>query len=210
MQNISADVFGSRLQLVINTYWYGSYDPTSMMGFLNTNSSPEYPNLPPTAILTQATHVVWQEIYICHFGWLFALFAAAVIMLAAAVIGALFSFKSRGPDVLGYCSTFLRDSPFVRGGNVGSSMDGPDEGRTFKNMRLRMMDVEPEREVVSSLLRKIVLAISEASWLRGGITDNGLLVERDGIGTVETGFIEWLAWMSIDEMAQFSSGYGFI
>lgn len=146
MQNVSVDDFGSRLQQVINTYWYGSYDPTSMMGFLSTNSSTD-PYIPPTAILTQATHKVWQEIYICHFGWLFALFAATSMMLAAAIIGTLFSFRSRGPDLLGYCSTFLRDTHFVRGGDGGSSMDGSERARKFGKMRLRMMDVEVEKEV---------------------------------------------------------------
>lgn len=69
---------------------------------------------PSPTVNSQATTVVWQSIYVCNFRWLLALCAATLVMLAAAaVIGGLLSVDVQGPDLLGYCSSLFRDSPYV-------------------------------------------------------------------------------------------------
>ena len=146
MQGVSANDFGSRLQQVINTYWFGSYDPVSMMGFLNTNSSLQVQGY-PSALSTQGTNVIWQEIYMCRFGWLFALLLATSIMFGAAIVGGIFSFLTHGPEVLGYSSTHLRDSPYVSAPRAGSATNGIERARVFADMRLRLVDVDADKEV---------------------------------------------------------------
>jgi hypothetical protein len=145
--SISANDLGSRLQQVINTYWFGSYDPVSMMmGFLNMNTSDVLPGLNLTLNST-ATHIIWREVYICHFGWFFALLLATTTMLSATLVGAFFSYRTRGPDLLGYCSTLLRDTPYVAGLKAGTTMDGIERTRREARIRVRLMDVDVDNEV---------------------------------------------------------------
>jgi hypothetical protein len=146
ISGISANDLGSRLQQVLNTYWFGSYDPVSMMGFLNLNMSGDTRPLNLTLNST-AIHVVWNEVYICHFGWFFALLLATTTMLGAALVGAFFSFHIQGPDLMGYCSTFLRDTPYVSGVKAGSTMDGIERTRREAGMRVKLLDVDPDNEV---------------------------------------------------------------
>jgi hypothetical protein len=146
ISGISANDLGSRLQQVINTYWFGSYDPVSMMGFLNLNMSGDTRPLNLTLNST-AIHVVWNEVYICRFGWFFALLLATTTMLGAALVGAFFSFRIQGPDLMGYCSTLLRDTPYVSGVKAGSTMDGMERTRREAGMRVKLLDVDPDNEV---------------------------------------------------------------
>jgi hypothetical protein len=143
---ISANDLGSRLQQVINTYWFGSYDPSSMMGFLNLNTSD---GLRPfnLTLNSTATHIVWYEVYVCHFGWFFALLLATTTMLGAALVGAFFSYQIRGPDLLGFCSTLLRDTPYVTCVKSGSTMDGMERTRREAGMRIKLVDVDADNEV---------------------------------------------------------------
>lgn len=156
--NISANDLGSRLQQVINTYWFGSYDPVSMMGFLNLNTSDGPLNL---TLNSTATHTVWQEVYVCHFGWFFALLLATTTMLCAALVGAFFSYRIRGPDLLGYCSTLLRDTPYVASLKAGTTMGGMERTRREAGMRVRLVDVDVNNEVG-------YIAIAEEDGRSGG------------------------------------------
>ncbi|KAE9373541.1 hypothetical protein N431DRAFT_374078 [Stipitochalara longipes BDJ] len=142
---ISASDLGIRLQQVINTYWFGSYDPVSMMGFLNLNQSDDkFTNLTLNAT---ARNIVYNEVYVMHFGWFFALLLATTTMLAAALVGAFFSWQIKGPEILGHTSTLLRDTPYVGGVKAGTTMDGLERTRREGHMRVKLLDVDPNNEV---------------------------------------------------------------
>ena len=143
---ISASDLGIRLQQVINTYWYGSYDPVSMMGFLDLNMS----DLTSTLNLTRnttATNIFFNEVYVMNFGWFFALLLATSTVLGAALVGAFLSWRIRGPDILGHCSTLLRDTPYVTGVKAGTTMDGFERTRREGATRVKLLDVDPDNEV---------------------------------------------------------------
>ncbi|CZR62297.1 uncharacterized protein PAC_12194 [Phialocephala subalpina] len=139
MQALEPDTIAIRLQQILDTYWYGSYWPAGY-----TNSSSFASDSPP--ISAQATNVVWEAIYVCNFAWLSVLFLGTIIMFVSALIGLYFSLLIRGPDVLGYISTFLRDSPYVSTSGQESTMDGLERSRKYGNMKLRLVDVEDENE----------------------------------------------------------------
>jgi hypothetical protein len=71
-------------------------------------------NFPDAVVNAQGENFIWQEIYICDFKWLSILLLATTVMLAAAVTGLYFGLATQGPDVLGYFSTTLRDSPYIK------------------------------------------------------------------------------------------------
>jgi hypothetical protein len=143
---ISASDLGIRLQQVINTYWYGSYDPVSMMGFLNLNMS-DYTRTPNLTRNTTATNIFFNEVYVMNFGWFFALLLATSTVLGAALVGAFLSWRIRGPDILGHCSTLLRDTPYVTGVKAGTTMDGFEKTRREGATRVKLLDVDPDNEV---------------------------------------------------------------
>ena len=129
--------FSLRLQHVINTYWQGSFDPTSMMGNLDTES----------VAMKSATakNVVWRTVYRCQWGWWFAYVFSTTAMLAAAIASLTFDFLLKGPELLGYCSSLVRDSKYfdARYGS-GSAVGAAERTRRFKTLRLKLVDVRGE------------------------------------------------------------------
>lgn len=147
--NGDSEGFSLRLQQVINTYWYGSYNPVGIMGLFQMFNAIEFVAGQPSPIKTvNATTVVWQEIYVCNFGWLVALFTASLVMLCAAIIGLFLSLDIQGPELLGYCSTLFRDTPYSRHSlKSGSLLDGFARARKLGDLRVRLRDVEADKEV---------------------------------------------------------------
>jgi hypothetical protein len=67
-------------------------------------------------------------------------------MLSAAVIGTILNHKSNALDLLGYCSTLIKDNPYIQESGVGSAMNGYARRRFYKNLRLKLVDVESEKD----------------------------------------------------------------
>ena len=129
--------FSLRLQHVINTYWQGSFDPTSMMGDIDAEAV--------ELISATGKNVVWRNVYRCQWGWWFAYVLATTAMLTAAIASLTFDCLLKSPELLGYCSSLVRDSRFfdARYG-TGSAVGGAERARTFKTLRLKLMDVGSE------------------------------------------------------------------
>lgn len=129
--------FSLRLQQVLNAYWQGSFGPTSMMGTINT-----------TSVLTRsatAKNVVWRNIYRCQWGWWLAYVFATTTLLTAAIASLTFDFVLKGPELLGYCSSLVRDSRYFDNRyGTGSAIGGAERARRFKALRLKLVDVGGE------------------------------------------------------------------
>lgn len=61
LASVPIEEFSMGLQHVLNTYWLGSFDPSSIMGNLN-------PKLVRMRTAS-ATNVVWRNVYRCRWGW---------------------------------------------------------------------------------------------------------------------------------------------
>jgi hypothetical protein len=144
-----SDSFSLRLQQVINTYWYGSYNPVGIMGLFDVFDAVNFAAGQPNPIkTTDATTILWQEIYVCNFGWLVALFTASLVMFGAAIIGLLLSVDIQGPELLGYCSTLFRNTPCSQSSlRSGSLLDGFARARRLGDVRVKFRDVEADKEV---------------------------------------------------------------
>ncbi len=62
------------------------------MGFLNLNDSNKLRPLNLT-LNSIATHIIRYEVYVCHFGWFFALLLVITAMLGATLVGAFYSYQ---------------------------------------------------------------------------------------------------------------------
>jgi len=137
--DVSIDDFSSRLQQLINAYWYGGYNPAAFMG--------GGPLPDEMASVTQGQHVVSREVCTCNLAWLGVLFLATALMFVAAVAGLCFSLATRGPDILGYFSTNLRDSKFVYSAFEDSTLNGRGRAKKLGKVRVKLADVDEEKEV---------------------------------------------------------------
>jgi hypothetical protein len=127
---------------------YRSIYPAALSGTIDLrNPSSAFASVPANIGLnTTATGTVLQTMYSTSFGWLCILFLATIAMLFAAVTGIWFSLMTRGPDILGYFSTTLRDSPYVHSSNFGSTMSGRERAKRFRTTRVKLVDVAGENE----------------------------------------------------------------
>ncbi|KAI9819460.1 MAG: hypothetical protein M1827_006908 [Pycnora praestabilis] len=145
LTNLTVDELSIGLQQVINAYWYGSYDPVSFMSGLEVSDS--VGNTANNNKTAQAISSVYKEVYVCHQAWLFVFLLSTIIMFLAALIGAVLSMVNKGPELLGYCSSLIKDTPYLRGPNKGASaLSGSERARKFKDIRLKLVDVEGEKE----------------------------------------------------------------
>jgi hypothetical protein len=143
MSALSADDVGSRLQQVLNSYWYGSYSTPSFINSLNITPQTTGEDIDPSlALPSNGKNSSWQKIYVCRFGWLVVLFLATTVMLGAAVMSLYFGLLTRGPDLLGYFSSQLRDNPYIKFSGSESTMDGFDRARKFGKLEVKLADVE--------------------------------------------------------------------
>jgi hypothetical protein len=148
MTGASVDDISIRLQQVLNTYLHGSIYPAALSGTIDLrNPSSAFASVPANiAINTTATGTVLQTMYTKSFTWLCILFLAAIAMLFVAIAGIWFSLMTRGPDILGYFSTTLRDNPYVYFSNFRSTMSGRERAKRFGMTRVKLVDVASESE----------------------------------------------------------------
>ncbi|KKP03069.1 major royal jelly protein [Trichoderma harzianum] len=138
---LTASLFGLRLQQLLNTYWIGSFGVEGVIDKLAF-----YP--PANRLNTTATNVVWQDTYVVHWQWLTLLVIGSLLMFAAALISLYLSWETHAPEVLGYVSTLIINSPYVRDGReVGSTMSGEDRARKFAKLPLKICDVQPHADI---------------------------------------------------------------
>jgi hypothetical protein len=87
-----------------------------------------------------------SEEYQCNAGWILVSFTASIVMLSAAITRTILNHKSSAPEVIGYCSTLVKDNPYIQGSEVGNTMPGFARNRLYRNLRLGLVDVEDERD----------------------------------------------------------------
>ncbi|TAQ86594.1 hypothetical protein B7494_g5070 [Chlorociboria aeruginascens] len=149
------------LQQVINTYWYGSYDPLAFMksrlSVSNISSTGPNPtgqeirdgmvfSAPQTSRSTTAVSISTVQVYTVR-AWAATLFFLSTFMLFfAAIAGAYFSFVVKGPEVLSHVSSLIKDNRFMD--SVGdSAIGGFERVRKYGANRVRMVDMETEGNV---------------------------------------------------------------
>lgn len=159
MAGVNANDLSFRLQQIINTYLYGSIDTPSFAGDTVNFNSGFYPQINVT---TQGTNVIRQSTYVCNHAWLFVLLLATTMMFIAAITGLCFSLLTRGPDILGYFSTVLRDSPYIETSLAGSTLDGIDRARKFAKTKIQLVDVEEDDQ-------NGYIAIADMGKFQGGL-----------------------------------------
>ncbi len=72
---------------------------------------------------------------------------ANLVLLAATIASAIYGALLRGPELIGYCSSLTHGSPFVQAGYTRSTLQGLERSKVFSEVKLRLVDVQREKEV---------------------------------------------------------------
>jgi hypothetical protein len=130
----------SHAQQLINTYWQASVNPALAISGLE-DATDELSTIQTRS--TEATNEVSIDVYRVNWAWWVAFVCSTSILFALACLSLLIDCSLRGPELLGYCTTFLRDSPFaISGRGVGSAMGPSERARRWKNVEIKLADVK--------------------------------------------------------------------
>ena len=146
LSNVTEADLSIRLEQILNTYWQASR-PT-FMGFesLVHSNSQYFAEWPDSLNYTLGTNVVWQKHYSCQPIWLTLYFIATTVMLAAAVASLWLTWRVQGPEILGYCSSLVKDSAYV-GIPTQSTMRATGRAKKLGKVKLRLADVAGDQDV---------------------------------------------------------------
>jgi hypothetical protein len=135
----------TRAQQLLNTYWQASVNPA--LATVGLKDAPdEVTNIRTRSV--EATNEISIDIYRVNWAWWVAFMCATSIMFALACLALTVDCLLRGPEVLGYCTTFLRDSPFaINGRGVGSAMGASERTRRWKDVEIKLADVKAGDDV---------------------------------------------------------------
>ncbi|RSM15397.1 hypothetical protein CDV31_004987 [Fusarium ambrosium] len=140
--------FPKRFTQLLNTFWIASLTPLGAAQF-NKFAAPGAKHGATTpAGLTATGHKTSNErVLAVDKAWLAMLYVASFAMFLSALAAAALGVKRRGPDILDYATTFIRDNPYSSTSTGENSMeDGADRTYRLRNVRLCIGDVKPDAE----------------------------------------------------------------
>jgi hypothetical protein len=175
--------FGLRLGQLINGLIIAATALMYVSG-TNTDQVPSYgfTNYDTTSNATQYQNttgfvVTVDEVYVCSWPWLVIFLSATTVLLLAAFLGPLYDLQKQTPDILGYCSTMVRDPKYVslpRGGNL---LDGLERTRMLGHLKVKLgeLDLKEGENILDSGRGVGHLAVADIDRA-GGIRKGGLYI----------------------------------
>jgi len=139
---LSAATFSIRFTQLVNTYWLSATVPTTIL--TNTKEGAESDRrISMDGRITRS-----EQVFLSHKRWLTVLLVASLAMFFSGLTTMILNSTLRVPFVLDSFSSLTRDNPYFQGGpEVGSSLDGAERARRLANVRVRLGDVAPHRDI---------------------------------------------------------------
>lgn len=140
-------MFPKRFTQLLNTFWIASLTPLGAAQF-NKFAAPGAKHGAAPAGLTATGYKTSNErVLAVDKAWLAVLYVASLTMFLSALAAAALGVKRRGPDILDYATTFIRDNPYSSVSTGENSMeDGADRTHRLRKVRLCIGDVKPDAE----------------------------------------------------------------
>jgi len=145
---IGEKLISQRFSQLINTYWIDSIAPLVISSSGNFNITKDTTILQGFNTDSSIGQIQTEiDVLKCNMPWLVILLFSALVALLSAIVTAIIDNFRKGPDILDRFSTLLRDSRFVQDPQHVSMEDAFDQSRRLEDVRVRLGDVQPEREV---------------------------------------------------------------
>ncbi|KAH6981797.1 hypothetical protein BKA56DRAFT_584514 [Ilyonectria sp. MPI-CAGE-AT-0026] len=146
---LSDEIFSQRLSQLLNTFWIANIAPIAFTGSVefSKNASSQIEGK-PAAVDAEGKFTPDVFVLRANRAWLAVLVVSSITMLLAAVAAAYLGALRRGPDILDYTTSIIRDNPYVDIADINknSMEDGSDQMKRLKNIRVCLGDVTPAQE----------------------------------------------------------------
>ena len=155
--NITNDMFQSKFQLLLNTYYQLSMAPLAYTAALPSPSDDKWNllamfdssggadnELPFVPLRSNTTITSVIEVYHCNFLWFALLLASSVVLIMLGAIGSALSHLCHAPDMIGYVSSFTYNNPYMQVPAGGESLGAMERARLLRDMTVKVGDATPE------------------------------------------------------------------
>lgn len=132
IDDVPKEVFGVRLSQLINTYLFLSQATGIVAGVDPQELDFEFPNI---SVAADVGNVV--EVYSISQPWIAGCIISCIVLLSGGVLSVIFIHTAKGPEVLGYVSTAVRDSKYIQMPQGSGRMNGLDLTRAIQTQRIR-------------------------------------------------------------------------
>ena len=133
-----------RAQQLLNIYRQASVNPA--VAIAGINEADKADNIHTRSVM--GVHEITTDIYLVNWPWRVTFMYATSIMLALACLALMADYFLQSPEILGYCSALLRDSPFAETGRgVGSAMDSSERVGRWGDVEIKLVDVRAGEDV---------------------------------------------------------------
>ena len=145
-------IFSKRMSIMLNTLWQASMGPSIFSNGLDTFwqyaivGSGGYAQQKLAYQNITATHTVSHDIYECSTAWVAVLFICCIVAIFMILAYLYWSLRSLAPKILGFASSMTRDNPHTPVPRGGTFMSGKDRAVALSDMRIQLVDVEPEQD----------------------------------------------------------------
>jgi hypothetical protein len=134
--------FEQRLSILFNTFWqlgFSAEDQTSVY---------EVPASPSLLARSTAAYIgPPYDIYELNIPWLVTLFVSSAVLLGSGIASAWWEHHTIGPDVLGFASSIVRQSKYIKGPKGSTAESGSQRANRMKDHEVMMQDVKPDAAI---------------------------------------------------------------
>jgi len=135
------------LTYLMNTFWMIGFAPNNISGLFSNDTSILNKNLIDIPKFANGSIITQHAIYKTNWGWLATLMICSLSLLLAGVFSIWWDARTVSPDVLGFASSVVRKSKYVKLPPVENSASGAERARTLGHIRVMMQDVKPDASV---------------------------------------------------------------
>ncbi|MCJ1436025.1 hypothetical protein MMC27_005403 [Xylographa pallens] len=143
ISKVPLSLFNQRLGLLVSTFWQTGFAP--MFQTLGLDPANEWGVT--VNYTTDAVYTNTSTVYATSWPWLVLLLVSSVVLLVAGMAGAIWDSQTIGPDILGFASSIVRHSKYVKVPDGGSAMGGPERARLLGDVEVMLQDVRAGKEV---------------------------------------------------------------
>ncbi|KAF3003174.1 hypothetical protein E8E13_009232 [Curvularia kusanoi] len=143
--DLPTEIFNSRLQTAMNTFWDSTLSLAYRSGNMTTRDL-EARNEADSAAwaTTKAVGTIFDgEEYVCNNTFAALTIIISALLFVAASVSIVLGILTKAPDILGYVSTLGRDDPYF-GQHIPSHFDGLEATRLLRDVRVIVGDVRRE------------------------------------------------------------------
>lgn len=185
--NADMSSFSRRITTAFNTYWDVTIDPvrhtstemTAVPVLTDYKFADDLRSMDDGVFYNSTTgQSRLNNVYLADGFWIGFLLMTTMVLQVLAILGLVLGFFIRGPDVLGFVSSFTRDNPHTPLPSGGSALSGAERSRLLRGLRVQLGDVRATEDDGYIAFR----ALSSNTKPSGDSDVDGSAGERGGEG----------------------------